>query len=142
MKSSEREPVVIVDFVFEDGLLFIVIKNISAHPAYEVSIRFNRQFTGVEGTKKTSALPVFRQLAFLAPQKAIVVFLDTSASYFRRRQPTDVRATIVCKDASGSACKSVIRHDLNIYKELGYVCRHTGTNCPLPPDKVQPTPNA
>lgn len=141
MKSREREPVVIVDFVFEDGLFFIAIKNISARPAYDVAIKFNRQFTGVEGAKKISALPLFRQIAFLAPQKEIVVFLDTSASYFRRRQPTDIRVTITCKDASDSLCKSVIRHDLTIYKELGYIRRPAAVNNQQPSDDVQPIPS-
>ncbi len=141
MKSREREPVVIVDFIFEDGLLFIAIKNISTRPAYDVSIKFNRPFTGVEGTKKISALPLFRHIAFLAPHKEIVVFLDTSASYFRRRQPTNIRATILCQDAAGSVCQSVIPHDLTIYRELGYVRRHTGTGSQQPPDPVQPNPS-
>lgn len=140
MKPPEREPVVIVDFVFEDGLLFIAIKNISARPAYDVAIKFNRQFTGVEGTKNISALPVFRHIPFLAPQKEIVVFLDTSASYFRRRQPTDIRVTITCKDASACLCKSVIRHDLAIYKDLGYIRRLTTVNNQQSSDDVQPSP--
>jgi len=121
MKSAEREPMVIVDFIFEDGLFFIAVKNITASPAYDVSVSFSKPFTGIEGTKKTSTLPLFRNIPFLAPQKEIVTYLDTSASYFRRRQPTDIRATIIGKDASGNVFKSVMRHDLKIYKELGYL---------------------
>lgn len=128
MTFSEREPVVIVDFVFEEGLFFIAIKNISSRPAYEVSVVFNKKFTGVGGAKEISALPLFRNLAFLAPHKEIVAFLDASASYFRRRQPTNIRATITCKDASGVWHRSVIRHDLTIYREIGYVRRTTGAD--------------
>ena len=128
MTPSERNPDIIVDFVFEDGLLFIAIKNLSASPAYDVAVAFNKKFTGVEGTREISALPLFRNLAFLAPHKEIVAFLDTSASYFRRRQPTNIRATITYRDASGATCKSVVRHDLTIYKEIGYVRRLTETN--------------
>lgn len=126
MTPSEREPEVIVDFVFEDGLFFIVIKNISAIPAHEVSVVFNKKFTGVEGAKNISALPLFRNIPFLAPHKEIVAFLDTSASYFRRRQPARIRATIAWKDASGARHQSVLRHDLSIYKEIGYVRRAVG----------------
>ena len=125
MTPSERQPDVIVDFVFEDGLFFIAIKNLGDSPAYDVSVAFNKKFTGVEGTKEISALPLFRNLAFLAPHKEIVAFLDTSASYFRRRQPTNIRATITYRNASGAACRSVIRHDLPVYKEIGYVRRPT-----------------
>jgi hypothetical protein len=93
-------------------------------------VTFSKPFTGVEGTRKISALPLFRNLAFLAPHKEIVAFLDSSASYFRRRQPTDIRATIQWKDATGTARKSVIRHDLSIYQDLGYVCLPTGSQLP------------
>jgi hypothetical protein len=91
MTPSEREPMVIVDFVFEDGLFFIAVKNISANPVYDVSVTFDKKFTGVEGAKDISSLRLFRNIPFLAPQKEIVAFLDTSASYFRRRQPTNIR---------------------------------------------------
>jgi hypothetical protein len=128
MTPSEREPMVIVDFVFEDGLFFIAIKNISANPVYDVSVTFDKKFTGVEGAKDISSLRLFRNIPFLAPQKEIVAFLDTSASYFRRRQPTNIRATIHYKNAAGAVCKSVIRHDLSIYKEIGYVRAVTGVD--------------
>lgn len=141
MTPSERKPDVIVDFVFEDGLLFIAIKNLSDNPAYDVSVMFNKKLTGVEGTKEISALPLFRNLSFLAPHKEIIAFLDTSASYFRRRQPTNIRATIAYRDASGAPRKSVVRHDLTIYKEIGYVRRPTETykETPLNDDQATET---
>lgn len=123
MRSSGQKPGVIVDFVFEDGLFFIAIKNISADPAYDVSVTFNKKFTGVEGTKMISVLPLFRNIPFLAPQKEIAVYLDSSASYFRRRQPTTILATITNKDDTGAVHRTVIRHDLSIYKEVGYIRR-------------------
>jgi hypothetical protein len=129
---------VIVDFVFDDGLFFIAIKNISVDPAYDVSVTFNKKFTGVEGTKMISALPLFRNIPFLAPQKEIVAYLDSSASYFRRRQPTTILATITSKDVTGAVHRTVIRHDLSIYKDVGYIRRPgktsstTGGQSPAP----------
>ena len=123
MTTSERQPEVIVDFVFDDGLFFIAIKNIGDAPAYDVSIKFDKKFTGVEGTKNISALPLFRNTPFLAPHKEIVTFLDSSASYFRRRQPTNIRAIATYKDFSGAAHRSVARHDLSIYRDIGYIRR-------------------
>ena len=66
MTRSERQPEVIVDFVFEDGLFFIAIINASTIPAFNVSVAFDKKFTGVEGTKAISALPLFRKIPFLA----------------------------------------------------------------------------
>lgn len=130
MPSRQRQPEVIVDFIFDDGLLFIAIKNIGDAPARDVSVAFDKKFSGVEGTKNISALPLFRNISFLAPQKEITTFLDTSASYFARRQPAKIRATISFKDGSGAARKTVVKHDLEIYREIGYVRREgSATAC-------------
>lgn len=123
MTRSERQPEVIVDFIFEDGLLFIAVKNIGTGPAHGVSVAFDKKFTGVGGAKEISALPLFKKITFLAPQKEITTFLDHSASYFRRRQPTSIRATISFKDSSGAAHTAVVKHDLKIYKDIGCVHR-------------------
>jgi hypothetical protein len=125
MLRSERQPEVILDFIFEDGLFFIAIKNIGAGPAHDVSVAFDKKFTGVEGAKEISAMPLFRKIPFLAPQKEIRAFLDHSASYFHRRQPTNIRATITFKDSAGVKHSSVLKHDLKIYRDIGYVRRHT-----------------
>ena len=135
MTSSERQPEVIVDFIFEDGLFFIAVKNIGSAPAHNVSVTFDKKFTGVEGAKEISALPLFKNIAFLAPQKEIKAFLDYSASYFRRRQPAIIRATITFKDNSGAAHKTVIKHDLRIYKDIGYVRRRNETTRKQPSEE-------
>jgi len=136
MSTSERRPEVIVDFLFEDGLFFITVKNIGDAPAHAVSVTFDKKFTGLEGAREISALPLFRKIPFLAPQKEITAFLDRSASYFRRRQPAKLRATIVFQDSSGETQRTVLRHDLGIYKDLGYVRR--GKTGPQPSSTGNP----
>ncbi|PYS43550.1 MAG: hypothetical protein DMF71_06835, partial [Acidobacteria bacterium] len=66
--SKLSEPDVIVDFVFDDGLLFIAISNLSDKPAYKVSITFDQEIHGLDG-KDICALPLFRNIEFLAPHK-------------------------------------------------------------------------
>jgi hypothetical protein len=124
MTRSERQPEVIVDFIFEDGLFFIAIQNIGTGPARDVSVEFDKKFTGVHGTKEVSALPLFKKIPFFAPQKEIRVFLDHSAAYFRRRQPVNIRATVRFKDSSGAVHTATMKHDLRIYQDIGYVRRH------------------
>ena len=116
-----RPPEVIVDFLFEDGLLFVEVANLGDEPALNVSVRFEPGLRGLGGTCEFSALPLFHHLAFLAPDRRIEAFLDTSAAYFARDEPERVRAIVSYKDPEGQPHKSVIRHDLSIYRSLPYV---------------------
>lgn len=123
--KKDNKSDVIVDFIFDNGLFFISIKNISNSPAYNVAVKFNKRILGVEGTKEISALPLFKNIEFLAPHKEIVTFLDTSASYFKRREPTEISVTISYKDYDKKVHSSIIKHNLGIYKEIGYIQRST-----------------
>jgi hypothetical protein len=118
-----KRPEVIVDFVFEDGLFFVSVKNIGERPAVKVSVKFDQKFYGVEGTKEISALPLFRNIEFLAPQREIVAFLDRSEAYFGRQEPTKIAVKVSYRDSRGNKYEAAIRHDLEIYRELGYVRR-------------------
>src|SRR5882762_5135393 len=49
---------VLVDFVFDRGLLSISIKNIGSRPAFGVRVEFSHRLMGVDGTLEVSALPL------------------------------------------------------------------------------------
>lgn len=115
------QPDIIVDFVFDAGMLFIVVRNIGAGAATKVSIAFNQPLVGVGGDKVISRLSLFKKIEFLPPQKEITAFLDTSASYFARKQPTKVSARVRFRDEAGRTYSREIHHDLEIYREIGYV---------------------
>jgi len=115
-----NRPDVIVDFVFERGLLFLSIQNIGDKPACEVRVRFSEPIRGIED-KEISALPLFQQLEFLAPHKEIRTLLDSSAAYFRSGQPTKIVAQVRYKDVNGAKHAATIRHNLEIYRDIGYL---------------------
>ena len=125
--DGPRRPDVIVDFVFHAGLFFISIKNIGERPALAVSVRFDQRLAGVGGTKEISTLPLFRNIEFLPPKREIRAFLDTSASYFARQEPTRISARIAFGDPEGRRYAQDVHHDLEIYREIGYITR------PVPP---------
>jgi hypothetical protein len=118
---------VIVDVLFDRGLLFLVVKNLGERPAFGVSVTFDTVITGVEGHKVISELALFKNIAFLAPKKEITAFLDTSHSYFSRNQPQKFGLTINYTDVAGKKKSGFIPHDISIYRELGYINR-TGAN--------------
>lgn len=116
---------VIVDVVFEDGLLFLAVQNIGDAPARKVSVRFDRTLPGAGGRIDVAALALFRNIEFLAPRKSIRTFLDTTASWFAREAPTRFAARVTYVDASGRRRGATVAHDLEIYRDIGHVRRRT-----------------
>ncbi len=117
---SDPDPYVIVDFVFDRGLLSISIKNIGARPAFAVRVRFSHKLMGCAGAVEVSALPLFRALEFLPGGKDITTILDTSVSYFRSKQPAQITTDISYQDSRGTKFSSTIRHNLEIYRQITY----------------------
>ena len=131
--SPAPAPEVMVDFVFERGLLHVAVANISALPAHHVVVKFDRPFHGLGGGREMSSLRLFRRIGFLAPHKRIETFLDSSDAYFARREPTRLRALITYRDGAGRRHEREIRHDLSIYRDLAYLtppADPTSPNCP------------
>jgi len=123
MPAERRDPEVILDVVFERGLLFLVVANIGDGPAHGVRVKFDERFSGVGGSRRIDRLALFRKLEFLAPRKSIEVFLDRSADYFARSEPTRLTAALSWRTPEGERCRATIVHDLEIYRDLGYIER-------------------
>ncbi len=121
MRDEHCDAEVILDIVFDHGLLFLVVANLGDRPAHTVRIKFDRPFAGLGGAKKMHRLALFRKLEFLAPRKSIKVFLDRSASYFGRDEPTQLTAAISWRTPEGARRSTTIHHDLEIYRDLAYI---------------------
>lgn len=118
---SRGRPEVIVEFLFDQGLLFISLRNIGDRPAIGVSVKFDKKIVGPDRKKDISALPLFRNLEFLGPRREIVAFLDSSSSYFQRKQPTKISVRITYSDSEKQRYEVTINHDLEVYRELPYL---------------------
>ena len=116
--GDSRRPDVIVDFVYEDGLLLVAIENIGEGPAVDVSAAFAPPFRGLGGELDVAAMPLFRRLRFLAPRRRIATLIDSSAAYFGRGEPTEIGVTVRYADRAGVQYEDVIRHDLDVYRSL------------------------
>jgi len=118
---ASGRPEVIVEFLFDRGLLYISVNNIGNRPALSVSVKFDKKILGLGGTREISALAVFKNIEFLGPQREIVSLLDSSSSYFRRKQPTKISALITYQDLEKRRYEISIKHDLEIYRDLVFV---------------------
>ena len=114
-------PEVILDFIFEDGLLYIAIKNIGKKSAYKISVNFDQKFKGVEGEKVISELPLFKLIEFMPPGKEIKTFLDSSSAYFSRNEPERISAEVDYQSITSAKYRTTFIHNLAIYKEIGYL---------------------
>ena len=114
-------PEVVVEFLFDRGMLFISVRNIGARPATNVAVKFDEKIIGLGGAKEISALPLFRNIEFLGPAREITTLVDTSGSYFQRKQPTKLTAQISYQDPERQKFETTIKHDLEIYRDLSYV---------------------
>ena len=120
--STHRDrPEVIVEFVFDRGLLHIAVRNIGTRPAVGVTIKFNDKIVGPDGKKDISALPLFNRIEFLGPGREISTFLGTRDSYFGRKQPTSISVRVSYTDSEKQLYEATINHDLDIYRDLAYV---------------------
>ena len=126
----EPRPDVIVDFVFEDGMLFVAVQNIGSHPALQVRVAFDPPFKGLGGTTSIAELPLFRNIEFLAPSRSIRTLLDSSAAYFARREPQRITATASYSDRSGQKFSSTMLHDLSIYRDIAFISKSERTSPP------------
>ena len=110
---------VILDFVFDDGLLFVSLANIGDSPATDVVVEFDKPVRAANG-EELGNMGLFRRLTFLAPRKEIVAFVDSSAAYFARGEPAEITATIRWSE-QGESRSAKIPHDLGVYRDLPYV---------------------
>lgn len=112
---------VVLDVVFDDGLLFLVLANVGEAPALKVSCRFQRPITGLGGSLDVGRMRLFRNVEFLAAGRAIRTLLDSSAAYFARREPTRVAVAISWRDEAGGRHERQIARDLAIYRDVAYL---------------------
>lgn len=123
MQGERCEADVMLDVVFDRGLLFLVLENTGDRPAHGVRVKFGERFSGVGGAKRIDRLAVFRRLEYLAPRKSIEIFLDRSGDYFAREEPTQLTAAVSWRTSEGERRRATIVHDLEIYRDLGYIDR-------------------
>jgi len=118
---------VVVDFVVEKGLLFLLIRNHSDNPAFNVKIKSNMQirFSPFAGNKPANTffddLPIFKGITYLAPRKEIRVFVDGFLSYMMHGQPMKIMFTVTFDTPDGLHVGNNILHDLGIFRGIGAI---------------------
>src|SRR4051812_11499932 len=115
--ATPARPEVIVEILFERGLLYMAVRNIGGGPAVGISVHFNEKLIGLGGTKDITSLAMFRNLEFLGPGRELVTLLDSSSAFFARQPPTKLSLEIAYRDAEGKRFNETITHDLDSFRD-------------------------
>ena len=126
--SNAPRPDVIVDFQCTQGLLFILLKNIGERSAYGVRASFDKPLLGLSGQKNISELQLFRSVEFVPPGKEFSQLVDPVAIWFQQDRPSRYTITITYSDRDGNEFRECIVHNLDIYKDLGYISFSGGSD--------------
>lgn len=117
-RHPPRQADVVLDVELDRGLLFLVVQNLGDLPAHSVRIRFDQPLHGLGGEKRIDRLQIFRRLEFLGPHRRIRVFLDRTALFFARKEPTELAVTVTWRTDEGHRRRREIQHDLAAYRDF------------------------
>ena len=111
---------VVVDIVFEAGLLYLELANLSDRPALNVSCKFDPPLVDMQG-RDVSKLALFRRVEFLGPRRQIRTLLDSTAGYFAREGASRVTVVVEFERPDETARSTTVSHDLAVFRELVFV---------------------
>lgn len=107
-----------VDFVPENGLLFVIIANYEAFPLRDCKISFSETLPTIEG-KKLNHLNIFKNLAYLSPGRKIRIPLGEASSVLSSlKENKIVTISINYRLPDGKKTAYSIKHNLSIYEDL------------------------
>ena len=110
---------VVVDVVFEDGLLYLELANLSDRPALDVSCVFDPELVDLQG-RDVSKLALFSRVAFLGPGRRIRTLLDSTAGFFARSDAGRVTVVTEFERPEEKRGSTTVSHDLAVFRELAY----------------------
>jgi hypothetical protein len=108
---------VIVDVVFEDGVLYLELANLSDRPALSVTCTFDPPLIDAAG-RDVGKLRLFRKMEFLGPARRVRTLLDSVAG---RTGPGRTVVSVKYKrPGDRQFATTTVTHDLAVYRELSY----------------------
>ena len=111
---------VVVDVVFEEGLLYLELANLSDRPALNVSCGFDPGLVDLQG-RDVAKLALFSRVEFLGPGRRIRTLLDSTAGYFAREGADRFTVVVDFERPEEKRRSTTVSHDLAVYRELAYL---------------------
>jgi hypothetical protein len=121
--AAQARSQVFLDFMVQEGELYIALHNFGTWPAAGVRVSLNQRVIDGDG-RVLNEKGLFTRLEFLAPQRALSTRVDTLQNYVRRAQPMELLATVEWidfEDVENGRTKlrsRRIKHDLRALADL------------------------
>jgi hypothetical protein len=119
MDAAAPDDGVVVDVVFEDGVLYLELANLADRPALNVRCSFDRSVVDAQG-RDVSELLLFRSVEFLGPGRRVRTLLDSVPGYFGRKGATRLSVAVSYERPGEPPRATEVTHDLELYRELAY----------------------
>src|SRR4051812_43875103 len=111
---------VIVDVVFEEGVLYLELANLASRPALAVTCTFDPPLVDAAG-RDVAKLRLFKKMEFLGPERRVRTLLDSVPGYFGRKAPRRTVVSIKYKRPGDQRfATTTVTHDLAVYREIAY----------------------
>ena len=111
---------VIVDVVFEDGVLYLELANLGSRPALGVACTFDPPLVDASG-RDVSKLRLFKKMEFLGPARRVRTLLDSVPGYFARKGAARTVVSVRYKRPGDTRyTTTTVTHDLAVYREIAY----------------------
>ena len=123
MVMDRQLPNLLIDFVLVGEKLYLRFANISDAEAYDVSVNFSQPILALNQSKDLAQINLFRKLAYFAPQKEFLLYIDEVSQFLSTLEKTTVQFTILCYNAERKFFKKEIIHDLAIYHDLPIILK-------------------
>jgi hypothetical protein len=108
---------VIVDVVFEDGVLYLELANLSERPALAVTCTFDPPLVDAAG-RDVAKLRLFKKMEFLGPGRRVRTLLNSVTGM---KAPARTTVSIKYKrPGDRTVTTTSVTHDLAVYRELSY----------------------
>jgi hypothetical protein len=113
--SPDVDDGVVVDVVFEDGVLHLELMNLADRPALGITCAFDPPLADAAG-RDVAGLGLFRRMEFLGPRRRVRTLLGSAG----REGPARVSVTCEFERPGGGRRSTTVTHDLSVYRELAY----------------------
>lgn len=112
------KPNLVLDFVVQEGKVFFCMRNLSKHPATNLSFKFSQPLMARNGYLRVDKLPLFKHLDYFAPKKEIRLFVDSVTSFLAHHPERKMTIHVKYVDQDSKKYVQSFKHDLELFNQL------------------------